>query len=252
MYLLLCMLALTDITTSTCIVPKALGIFWFNLEVITVSGCLTQITFLGLAFVMQSSILMAMGFDRYVAICNPLRYATILTHTRLATFGLISLIRGILCALPMPLMMSQLPICGKRIIAHTICEPILVAKILCGDLTFYRLYSLGMTLTLVGLDMMLLALSYFLILRAVLRISSQKAHHKALNTCTAHISVMLMFYTPYLFFIMINWFGGSIAPHVQIFLANVYVLVPTMLNPIIYGVKTKKLRDKMKKFICRM
>ncbi|XP_075786478.1 olfactory receptor 52E8-like [Pelodiscus sinensis] len=252
MYLLLCMLALTDIGMSTCIVPKALGIFWFNLKVITVSGCLTQITFLSASFATQSAILVVMGFDRYVAICNPLRYTTILTNTRVATLGLVSLIRGIIYVLPMPLMLSPLPFCGNRIIPHMSCQFIPVAKILCGDLTFYRLYGLVMTLTLVGSDLMLIVLSYSLIIRAVLRISSQKAHQKALNTCTAHIGVMMTSYTPYLFAIMTNRFGESIAPHVQIFLANVCVLVPTMLNPIVYGIKTKELRDKMRKNICRL
>nr|XP_006131020.1 putative olfactory receptor 52P1 [Pelodiscus sinensis] len=201
---------------------------------------------------MQSGVLVSMGFDRYVAICNPLRHTTILTHARIAKLGLVSLIRGILCVVPVPLMLSQLPFCGNRIIPHMTCEAIPVAKILCGDLTFYRLYGLVMTLTIIGSDLTLVALSYSLIIRAVLRISSQKAHLKPLKTCTAHIGVMLMSYTPYLFSIMTNRFGGSIAPHVQIFLTNIYVLVPTMLNPIIYGVKTKELRVKMRKNFCRM
>nr|XP_014432519.1 putative olfactory receptor 52P1 [Pelodiscus sinensis] len=247
MYLLLCMLALTDITISTCVVPNALGIFWFNLKVITVSGCLTQITFLSAAVITQSAILVTMAFDRYVAICNPLRYATILSNTRIATLGLVSLIRGILWVLPLPLMLSKLSFCGNRIISHTTCQSIPVAKILCGDLTFYRLYGLVMTLIFMGLDLTLIVLSYYLIIRAVLRISSQEAHQKALKTCTAHIGVMLTSYTPYLFSIMTIRFGESIAPHVQILLANTYILVPTMLNPIIYGVKTKELRDKMRK-----
>nr|XP_014432517.1 olfactory receptor 52B2-like [Pelodiscus sinensis] len=247
MYLLLCMLALTDISISTCVVPKALGIFWFNMKVITVSGCITQITFLSMAFTMHSSILVTMAFDRYVAICNPLRYATILTHTRVATLGLVSLIRGIVVVLPVSLMLSQLPFCGNRIIPHTICQSVTVAKILCGDVTFYRLYGLLMTLVLAVLDLTLIALSYCLIIRTVLRISSQKA----LKTCTAHICVMLMSYTPYLFSIVTIRFGESIAPHVQIFLANIYVLVPTMFNPIIYGVKTQELGEKMRKNIGR-
>nr|XP_006131021.2 olfactory receptor 52D1-like [Pelodiscus sinensis] len=252
MYLLLCLLALTDISMSTCIVPKALGIFWFNLKVITVNGCLTQITFINMAFATQSGVLVAMGFDRYVAICNPLRYTTILTHTRIAMLGLLSLIRGIVLVLPVTLMLNQLPFCGNRIIFDIACQAIPVAKILCGDLAFYRVYGLVMILTLIGSDLMLIALSYSLIIRAVLRISSQKAHQKALNTCTAHISAMMTSYTSYLFALMKNRFGEGIAPHVHIFLASVFVLVPTMFNPVVYGVKTKELRDKMRKNFCRL
>ncbi|XP_006130149.2 olfactory receptor 52E2-like [Pelodiscus sinensis] len=252
MYLLLCLLALTDITMSTSVMPKALGIFWFNLEVITVSGCLTQLTFLGTVSAMQSAILVTMAFDRYMAICNPLRYTTILSNERIAVLGLVSFIRGIVYALPLPLMLSRLPFCANRIIPHTYCEGIAVAKISCGDLTFYRLYGLVMGLVLSGLDMTLIALSYSLIIKALLRISSKKAHRKALNTCTAHVCVILMSYTPYLFSNLTHRFGQGIAPYIHIILANIYVLVPPMLNPIIYGVKTQDLRDKMKKNICRM
>ncbi|XP_075785149.1 olfactory receptor 52N4-like [Pelodiscus sinensis] len=139
MYLLLCMLAFTDIAISTCVVPQALCIFWFNLKGITLGGCLTQTTFLSTASAMHSAVLVAMGFDRYVAICNPLRYNTILSNTRIAMLGLLSLIRGVLCVLPLPLLASRLPFCANHIIPHTYCEPISLAKISCGNLTFYRL-----------------------------------------------------------------------------------------------------------------
>ncbi|XP_075787743.1 olfactory receptor 52N4-like [Pelodiscus sinensis] len=251
-YLLVCMLALTDIGMSTSIVPKALCIFWFNLDIITVSGCFTQITFLSMVSAMHSAVLVTMAFDRYVAICNPLRYTTILSNVRIATLGMVSLIRGILCALPVPLMLSQLPFCGNRIIPHTFCETMAVAKISCGDVTFFRLYGLVMGIVLSGLDLTLIALSYCLIIRVILSISSKKAHLKALNTCTAHICVMLTAYTPSFFSNLTHRFGQGIAPHVHIILANVYVLAPPLLNPIIYGVKTQELREKMKKNICRM
>ncbi|XP_006130151.2 olfactory receptor 52P1-like [Pelodiscus sinensis] len=250
-YLLLCMLALTDISMSTCIVPKALCIFWFNLKGITLSGCITQITFLTTASAMHSAVLVTMAFDRYVAICNPLRYTSILTQPRIAVLGLVSLIRGIVCALPVPPMLSRLQICANRIIPHTYCEGIALAKISCGDLTFYRLYGLVVTLIIDGLDLTLIALSYCLIIRAVLRISSKKAYQKALNTCSTHICVILMSYTSYLFSTVAHRFGQGIAPHVHVILANIYVLVPPMLNPIVYGIKTKELREKMRKNILR-
>ncbi|XP_006130150.2 olfactory receptor 52N4-like [Pelodiscus sinensis] len=251
MYLLLCMLVLTDLGMSTCVVPKALCIFWFNLEVITLSGCLTQNAFLATISAIHSAILVAMSFDRYVAICNPLRYSTILSNVRVAKLGLVSLIRGIVCVLPVPLVLSRLPFCDNHMIPHTYCDSIAVAKISCGDLTFFRLYGFMMGIVLTGLDLMLIALSYCLIIRVIVSISSKKAHLKALNTCTAHIGVILTSYTPYLFSNLTHRFGQGIAPHIHIILSNVYVLVPPMLNPIIYGVKTQELRDKMRKNICR-
>ncbi|XP_065265789.1 olfactory receptor 52P1-like [Emys orbicularis] len=251
MYLLLCMLALTDISTSTSIVPKALCIFWFNLKGITESGCLTQMFFLHLVSAMHSAILVTMAFDRYIAICNPLRYATILTNARIAKLGLVGLIRAVLFILPLPLLLSRLPFCANRIIPHTYCDHMAVVKMSCGDTTVNRTYGLVVAFVVIGLDLMLVALSYGLIIRAVLRISSKKAHQKALNTCTAHICVMLISCTLSLFSTLTHRFGQGIAPHVHIILANLYFLVPPMLNPIIYGVKTKELRDKVGKYTRR-
>ncbi|KAM9171899.1 olfactory receptor 52P1-like [Pangshura tecta] len=252
MYLLLCMLALTDIATSTSVVPKALCIFWFNLKDITVSGCLSQMFFLYAVSMMQSAVLVTMAFDRYVAICNPLKYATVLTNARIAKLGLLGLIRAVLFILPLPLLLTRQPFCANRIIPHTYCEHMAVVKISCGDVSVNRMYGLVITFVVNGLDLTLIALSYGLIIRAVLRISSKKAHQKAASTCTAHICVMLMSYPPFFYSILTHRFGQGIAPHIHIILANLYFLLPNMLNPIIYGVKTKELREKVVKCTSRM
>ncbi|XP_030401112.1 olfactory receptor 52N4-like [Gopherus evgoodei] len=251
MHLLFCMLALTDISTCNSFMPKALCIFWFNLKDITVGGCLTQTFFLHMNSIMQSATLVIMAFDRYVAICCPLRYTTILTNGRIAKLGLVGFLRAVLLSLPMPLLLSRLPFCANRIIPTTFCENIAVAKMSCGDITVNRTYGLVIVFLVIGSDLMLIALSYGLIIRAILRISSKKAHQKAINTCTAHISVMLMYYTPGLFSNLMHRFGQGIAPYIHIILSNLYLLVPPMLNPIIYGVKSKELRDKVGKYTCR-
>uniref|UniRef100_A0A452GHK6 G-protein coupled receptors family 1 profile domain-containing protein n=1 Tax=Gopherus agassizii TaxID=38772 RepID=A0A452GHK6_9SAUR len=219
MYLLLCMLALTDIATPTFVVPKALGIFWFNLKGITMAGCLTQMFFLHMVSVMHSATLVTMAFDRYVAICIPLRYATILSNSQIAKLGLVCLIKAVLFILPLPLLISQQPFCANRFV-------------------------------IMGFDLTLIALSYGLIIRAVLRMSSKNAHQKALNTCTTHICVMLTYYTPSIFSNLTYRFGQGIAPHVHIILSDLYLLIPPMLNPIIYGIRTKELREKVGKYIC--
>uniref|UniRef100_A0A8C4VCW3 G-protein coupled receptors family 1 profile domain-containing protein n=1 Tax=Gopherus evgoodei TaxID=1825980 RepID=A0A8C4VCW3_9SAUR len=253
MYLLICMLALTDITKSSTIVPKALCIFWFNLKGITMGGCLTQIFFIHSVNFVQSGVLMLMAIDRYVAICNPLRYPTILTNARVVTLGLACLVRALLFMVPLPLTLSRLqPFCANRIIPHTYCDHMAVAKMSCGDITVNRMYGLVIVFIVLGFDLTLIALSYGLIIRAVLRIPSRKAHQKALNTCTAHICVMLMAYPIFLFSTLTYRFGQGIAPYVHIILANLYYLLLPMLNPIVYGVKTKELRDKMRKYICGM
>ncbi|XP_024058253.2 olfactory receptor 52N2-like [Terrapene carolina triunguis] len=252
MYLLLSMLALTEIGTSTSVVPKVLCIFWFNLKDITVGGCLTQMFFFHAGTVMHSAVLVTMAFDRYVAICYPLRYATIVTNTRIAKLGLVGLLRAFLLILPLPLLLSRQPFCANHIIAHTYCDHMAVAKLSCGDITVNRMYGLVIVFVVIMLDLTLIALSYGLIIRAVLRVSSKKAHQKAFSTCTAHISVMMMSYPSSLLSTLTYRFGQGIPPHVHIILANMYYLLLPMLNPIIYGAKTVELREKLLKYTCRM
>ncbi|XP_075787228.1 olfactory receptor 52D1-like [Pelodiscus sinensis] len=250
MYLLLCMLALTDIVTPSCVLPKALCIFWFNSKDITMAGCFTQLFILHGCVAMHSAILVVMAFDRYVAICNPLRYPTILTLTRVAKLGLVGLLRALFLVLPLPLLLSRLPFCANRIIPSTYCDHIAVAKVSCGDITVNSMYALVIVFLVIGLDLTLIALSYGLIIRAVLRISSKKAPQKTLNTCTAHLCVMLTSYPVFLFSSLTHRFGQAIAPYVHIILANLFYLLTPVLNPIIYGAKTKELREKVGKYTC--
>ncbi|XP_074840407.1 olfactory receptor 52N2-like [Carettochelys insculpta] len=252
MYLLLCMLALTDISTPTCVVPKALCMFWFNLKDITRDGCLTQMFFLHVSVVMHSAILVAMAFDRYVAICDPLRYSTILSNIQIAKLGLAGLIRAVLLVLPLPLLVSRLPFCANRIIPHTYCDHIVVAKMSCGDFTVNSVYGLSLVFVIIVLDLSLIGLSYSLIIRALLRISSKKAHQKALNTCTAHICLMMLSYPVLLFSSLAHRFSQGISPHVHVIFANLYFLLLPLLNPVVYGVKTKDLNDKVSKYLSRM
>ncbi|XP_006110303.2 olfactory receptor 52P1-like [Pelodiscus sinensis] len=252
MFLLLCMLALTDIGTTTSVVPKALCIFWFNWQGITVAGCLTQMFFLHTGSMMHSAILVTMAFDHYIAICNPLRYATILTNARIAKLGLMGLLIPTVLILPLPLLPNRQSFCANVIIPHTYCDHMAVAKMSCGDITVNSIYGLVVAFVVIGLDLMLIALSYGLIIKDVLKISSRKAHQKALNTCTAHVCVILMSYPSFFFSTLTYRFGQGIAPHVHIILANLYLLLPPMFDPIIYGVKTKELREKVGKYTCRM
>ncbi|XP_038232726.1 olfactory receptor 52E2-like [Dermochelys coriacea] len=251
MYLLLCMLALTDIATPTFVVPNALCIFWFNLKGITMGGCLTQMFFLHTVSLMHSAVIVTMAFDRYIAICNPLRYTIIVNNRRIAKLGFVGLIRAVLFILPLPLLLSWQPFCANHIIPHTQCEHIAVVMMSCGDIRVNRVYGLVLFFVVNISDLTLIALSYGLIIRTVLRIPSKKAHQKSINTCTAHICVMLTYYTPSLFSNLTNRFVQGIAPQVCIILADLYLLIPPMLNPIIYGIKSKELRDKVGKYTCR-
>lgn len=123
-------------------------------------------------------------------------------------------------------------------------------KLVCTETKIRRAYySLVIAFLTGGLDFVLIICSYTLILLTVFNLPSKAAHHKTLSTCVSHVWVILVFYTPTFFSFLTHRFGHHIAPHIHIFVANIYLLILPMMNPIIYGVKTKTIRDRFFKFL---
>ncbi|KAM9221786.1 LOW QUALITY PROTEIN: olfactory receptor 52B4-like [Dugong dugon] len=244
MYLFLCMLSGADIVLATCIVPQALVIFWFHTGEISLDCCITQVFFLSSTFISESGILLVMAFDCYVAICCPLRYTAILTHALIGKMGVSIFLRSNGTIFPIIVLLKRLTFCKSNILPNTACKHIVLAHISCNDIIniWYGFFVLMSTLVL---DVMLIFVSYVLILHAVFHMPSQDTRHKALNTCGAHICVTILFYGPGIFSVLTQQFGGHISPHIHVLLANVYILGPPMLNPIIYGIKTKQIQDQV-------
>nr|XP_014970487.2 olfactory receptor 52B2 [Macaca mulatta] len=241
MYFFLSVLAIMDILLSTTTVPKALPIFWLHAHNIAVDACVTQVFFVHMMFVGESAILLAMAFDPFVAICAPLRYTAVLPWPVVGRIAL-AIITGSFCIIfPVIFLLKRLPFCRTNIVRHSYCEHIGVARLACADITVNIWYGFSVPIVMVILDVILIAVSYSLILRAVFCLPSQEAQHKALSTCGSHLCVILMFYVPSFFTLLTHHFGRNIPQHVHILLANLYVLVPPMLNPIVYGVKTKQI-----------
>ncbi|XP_004621305.2 olfactory receptor 52H1-like [Sorex araneus] len=245
MFFFLSMLAMTDLILSTTCVPKTLTNFWLEDHTISFAGCLTQVFFLHFSFLLDSAILMAMAFDRYVAICSPLRYTTILTPKTIIKIAVGITFRSFCTILPVDFLLLRLPFCKTHIIPHTYCEHIGVARLACADISINIWYGFCVPLMTVFSDVILIAVSYTLILCAVFRLPSRDARQKALSTCGSHVCVILMFYTPAFFSILAHRFGHNVSRTFHIMFANLYIVIPPALNPIVYGVKTKQIRDKV-------
>ncbi|XP_006114263.1 olfactory receptor 52K2-like [Pelodiscus sinensis] len=243
MYLFLAMLAFADLVICTTTVPKTLCIFWFRDQAIHIDACLTQVFLIHSLTTMESGFMLAMAFDRYVAICNPLRHSDILTHHAIAKIGLAIVARGAVLLGPHPFLLKQLPYCTTNIVSHTYCEFMALVKLACADTVAMSAYSLAIAFFAGGVDFLLIVLSYILILRAIFSLPSKEARSKSLSTCTSHICVMFLFYFPAIFSYLSHRFG-HMAPHVHILIANFYLLFPPMMNPIIYGVRTPGIRQR--------
>ncbi|XP_039376657.1 olfactory receptor 52E4-like [Mauremys reevesii] len=252
MYYFLCMLAVTDLVLSTSILPKMLSIFWFNSREIEFSACLIQLYFIHCFSVMESGISAAMAFDRYVAICDPLRHSTILTNPVVAMIGLAVMLRGCIIVLPTPFLARQWPYCRTNIIPHTYCDGMAVVKLACADIRINSYYSLSVAILVSGVDVFFITLSYTQILRAIFSLPTKDARLKTFRTCGSHLCVFLTFCIPALFSILTHRFGQNVPLHFHVLMANIYLLVPPMLNPIIYGVGTKRIRDRLLQlFTCK-
>ncbi|KAF7462850.1 hypothetical protein GHT09_011274 [Marmota monax] len=187
MYIFLSLLASADVLLSTSTMPKALANFWLGSSHISFDGCLTQMFFIHFLFVADSAILLAMAFDRYVVICSPLRYATILTRKVIGQIVAATLTRSFIIMFPSVFLLKRLHYCRINVIAHTFCEHMGIARLSCSDIS---------------------------------------------------INV---------------WFGGKHIPrYVHILLANLYVVIPPMLNPIIYGVRTKQILEGAKQMFSNL
>ncbi|XP_074046273.1 olfactory receptor 52M1-like [Macrotis lagotis] len=245
MFLFLCMLSITDLVLSTSTMPRMLCLFWFGSHEIAFDACLTQMFFIHSFTAMESGFFLAMAFDRYVAICNPLHHTTVLTHIRIAKIGVATVLRGVVFFSPHPILLKQLPYCHTRIIAHTYCEFMALVKLACADASAAKGYSISMAGVFGCCDASFIGISYILILRAVFHLPSREARLKALGTCGSHVCVILVFYSTAGFTFLTHRFGFNIPPQVHICIANMYLLVPPFLNPIVYGVRTKKIRDRV-------
>uniref|UniRef100_A0A8C3IG63 G-protein coupled receptors family 1 profile domain-containing protein n=1 Tax=Chrysemys picta bellii TaxID=8478 RepID=A0A8C3IG63_CHRPI len=230
---------------SIATIPTILGIFWFNSKEIDFSACLTQLYFYHCFSVMESGIFVAMALDRYVAICYPLRYSTILTNSVMANIGLAIMLRSGLLALPFPLLVRQWPYCRTNIIPQPYCAHMAVVKLACADTSVSSYYGLFVVFCVIGLDVIFIALSYTQILRAIFSLPTKDARSKTFGTCISHLCVILAFYIPSLFFSLMYRFVQNVPLHFHILIANVYLLMPPVLNPIIYGVRTKQIRDRL-------
>ncbi|XP_035121479.2 olfactory receptor 52I2 [Callithrix jacchus] len=244
MYCFLCVLAAVDMGMASSVVPKMVTIFCSGDSSISFNACFTQMFFVHLATAIETGLLLAMAFDRYVAICKPLHYESILRPQVMLGMSVTIAIRAIIAITPLSWMVSHLPFCGSNVVLHSYCEHLALARLACADPMPSSLYSLIGSSIMVGSDVAFIAAFYFLILRAVFGLSSKNAQLKALSTCGSHMGVMALYYLPGMASIYVAWLGQDVVPlHTQVLLSDLYLIIPATLNPIIYSMRTKRLLE---------
>ncbi|XP_068121773.1 olfactory receptor 51E1-like [Hyperolius riggenbachi] len=243
MHIFVSLLAVIDLTVSSTVIPKALAILWCGSNTISSLACLTQMYVVYTMLAAQSSLFALMSFDRYVAICHPLRHSTIMNSSFIIKSVSFIVSRSSLFLIPIPALTSSMTFCKTNILPHSYCECVDVIQLSCGDLTSIVIYMILLICFFPGGDNALVVFSYIHILQVVHMLKSTQARWKSLSTCSSHAILLSMFYMssglPLLLFL--NF------PHPPLYLKTCtkvlsFLLLP-MINPIVYGVRTKEIQD---------
>ncbi|KAH0515599.1 Olfactory receptor 52L1 [Microtus ochrogaster] len=244
MYLFLAMLAAIDLVLASSTAPKTLTVLLDLAHEIGYIFCLTQMFFIHAFSSMESGILVAMALDRYVAICHPLRHSTILHSGIIGRIGMVVLVRGLVLLTPFPILLQNLVFCRATVISHAYCEYMAVVKLACSETTMNRAYGLSVALLVVGLDVLAIGISYALILQAVLKVPGGEARLKAFSnmwvSCLCHSHLL----HPWNFLLPLSPLWAPCFPSCPCS-ATLYLLVPPALNPLVYKVKTRQIRQRV-------
>ena len=241
MYFLLSQLSFLDIFFTSVTVPKMIAGFLFGWISISFGGCGAQMFFFMFLGAAECILLALMAYDRYVAICSPLRYQTCLLLVAASWLG------GSLNASIQTALTLQFPYCGSRKIAHFFCEVPSLLRLACADTAAYErvLFVTGVVVLLVPIAF--ITTSYALILAAVLRMHSVEGRKKALATCSSHLAVVNLFYGPLVYTYMLP--ASYHSPGQDDVVSVFYTVLTPMLNPVIYSLRNKEVTGAMKKVI---
>ncbi|KAL3067776.1 hypothetical protein OYC64_022157 [Pagothenia borchgrevinki] len=245
MYFFLSNLSFVDIVYTTTTIPNMLSGLLTHVKTISVPGCFLQMYFFIQLAVTGRAILTVMAYDRYVAICNPLRYTAIMTRpVRLILIaGAWSF--GAFCTLPSAAMGWQRSYCGPYVVRHSWCDPSSVRRLVCGDTSVDNIVSLSSAMVSLLTTGVLILTSYVLICVSMSRMGVAQ-RLKAVGTCAAHLIVVSISYGS-ASFVYISYRVGNFSPEVRIIVSVLYSALTPFLNPIIYSLRNKELRESIRR-----
>nr|XP_035957404.1 olfactory receptor 481-like [Halichoerus grypus] len=249
MYLFLSHLAFVDMGYSTSVTPIMIVSFLRERTTIPVAGCIAQ---LGSDVVFGSAecfLLAAMACDRYVAICSPLLYSTLMSSTVCIILLAASYLGGCVNASSFTGCLLSLTFCGPNKINHFFCDLPPLVKLSCTHIYVAEISPAILAGSIIVITLFTIAVSYLYILHSVLNMHSPDGKHKAFSTCTSHLSAVTLFYGTVTFVYVIPKSGHS-SDHIKV-VSVFYTVVIPMLNPLIYSLRNKEVKEAMRKLMAR-
>ncbi|KAM9593381.1 olfactory receptor 14A16-like [Morphnus guianensis] len=247
MYFFLLNLSVLDLGSTSTTVPKAMANSLWDYRAISYAGCAAQLFLFVFLMSAEYFLLTVMAYDRYVAICKPLHYGTLLgsracVHMAAAAWG-----TGFLTAVLHTANTFSLPLCQGNAVEQFFCEIPQILKLACSDVYLREVGVLVVGVCLAVGCFTFIVLSYVQIFRAVLRIPSEQGQHKAFSTCLPHLAVVSLFVSTAMFAYLKP--PSTSSPSLDLVLAVLYSVVPPALNPLIYSMRNDEIKDALRKLI---
>ncbi|KAL2782019.1 olfactory receptor 1L8 [Daubentonia madagascariensis] len=246
MYFFLSFLSFTDICFTTTVVPEMLMNFLSEKKTISYAGCLTQMYFLYALGNSDSCLLAVMAFDRYVAICDPFRYVTAMSHHHCVLLVAFSCSFPHLHSLLHTLLLNRLTFCDSNVIHHFLCDLNPLLKLSCSSIFVNEIVIMAEGPIVLVTPFLCIVFSYARILVTVLKIPSAAGKRKAFSTCGSHLTVVTLFYGSIFYVYLQPLSTYTVKDHMA---TIVYTVLSSMLNPFIYSLKNKDLKRGLRKLM---
>ncbi|XP_051820046.1 olfactory receptor 508-like [Antechinus flavipes] len=247
MYLFLSHLAFVDFWYSTGATPNMLANFLEEKNIITYSGCVTQLCSLVTFGATESFLLTSMAYDRYMAICNPLLYSVKMSDQVCLLLIVISYIGGCLNGVTYTGCLLNLSFCGPNVIDHFFCDFSPLVKLSCYHAFIAEILPAIYSAIIIAIALVTIIISYLYIFFTILSMNSTEGRHKAFSTCTSHLTAVTLFYGTIIFIYVMPTSSYSTDQNkvVSVF----YIVVIPMLNPMIYSLRNKEIKDALKRLV---
>ncbi|NXR13498.1 OR6B1 protein, partial [Semnornis frantzii] len=247
MYYFLGNLSFLEIWYVSVTLPKLLLGFWSQTMTISFSSCMTQLYFFISLMCTECVLLAAMAYDRYLAVCQPLRYSTIMTHKLCFQLSILSWAGGFSISLVKVSFISHLTFCGPQVINHFFCDISPVLNLSCSDMSLAETVDFVLALVILLVPLLIIIFSYCSIVSTILSMPSVQGRRKAFSTCTSHFTVVIIFFSATLFMYArprrIHPF--NLNKIVSVF----YAVFTPALNPLIYCLRNKEVKEVLKNVI---